>query len=79
MLLGGSDDIALPSLCEELVATSELGELVEVHRYESARHGFDIQGAPAVLEIAEGMSIGYQRTAAEAGWSEILRFLSEHQ
>lgn len=79
VLLGGADDIAVPSLCEELVDTSDLGEQVEVRRYEGARHGFDIEGAPSVLEIADGMSIGYQRAAAEASWREILRFLSEHQ
>jgi len=79
VLLGGSDDIAVPSRCEDLIATSGLGELVEVHRYEGARHGFDIQGAPSVLEIADGMSIGYQQEAAEASWGEILKFLTDHQ
>lgn len=79
LLLGDADDIAVPSLCEDLVGTSNLGDLIEVQRYEGARHGFDIEGAPAVLEIGGGMTIGYQQAAAEASWREILRFLSGHQ
>jgi dienelactone hydrolase len=79
VLLGGADDIAVPSRCEDLLATSGLGELVEVHRYDGARHGFDIQAAPSILEIADGKSIGYQSAAAEASWEEIMRFLAEHQ
>lgn len=76
MLLGGADDIADPSECEELVARSNVGAIVSVHNYPGARHGYDIPDAPAVMDIGNGMTIGYQQAAAEASWREILAFLA---
>lgn len=76
MLLGGADDIADPDECEELVARSPRGSDVTVHRYPGARHGYDIEGAPAVLDIGNGMTVGFQQEAANATWREILAFLS---
>jgi dienelactone hydrolase len=48
-----------------------------VERYPGARHGFDVIGAPEVLEIGDGMTVGYQESAAAASWKRILAFLSE--
>ena len=76
MLLGGADDIAEPDRCEELVARSRQGRNVTVHRYPGARHGYDIEGAPPVLEIGNGMTVGFQKEAADATWREILAFLT---
>jgi dienelactone hydrolase len=75
MLLGGADDIAVPSECEELVARSSTRPMISVHNYPSARHGYDIADAPPVLKISNGMTIGYQQAAAEATRQEILAFL----
>lgn len=76
MLLGGADDIADPSECEELVARSDVGAMVSIRNYPGARHGYDIPDAPAVMDIGNGMTIGYQQAAAEASWREILAFLA---
>jgi dienelactone hydrolase len=78
LLLGGSDDIADPSVCENLVAASKSKPMVTVRRYPGARHGYDISDAPPVMDIGNGMSIGYQKKAAEESWREILVFLSKH-
>jgi dienelactone hydrolase len=75
LLLGGADDIADPDVCENLIAASETSGTVTTRRYSGARHGFDIEGAPSVLEIGGGMTVGYQMAAADAAWQETLRFL----
>lgn len=75
MLLGGADDIAEPSACEQLIRTSTAKEQIVVRNYPGARHGFDIADAPPIVDIGNGMTIGYQKEAAEASWSEIITFL----
>ena len=77
LLLGDADDIADPSVCDDLVDASPTKERIEVRHYAGARHGFDIEDAPPVLEIGGGMTIGYNQAAAEAGWREVAAFLSE--
>lgn len=79
MLLGGADDIAKPDTCQSLIFKSDRGAGIIVHTYPGARHGFDIIDAPAVLEIGNGMTIGYQKSAAEESWRAILAFISKHQ
>jgi len=76
MLLGGSDDIAIPSVCEELVDSVPINQLVTVVNYPGARHGYDIQGAPPILDCCGGRTIGYQQVAADASWQAILKFLA---
>jgi dienelactone hydrolase len=76
MLLGGADDIAVPANCEKLVRNAAVGDLINLRIYPDARHGFDIEDAPAVINIGGGMTVGYQRAAAEESWSEILSFLN---
>lgn len=61
MLLGDADDIADPMLCDALVNSSPIKRLITVRHYPSARHGFDIEGAPSVLDIGNGMTVGYQK------------------
>jgi len=75
MLLGGGDDIAEPEECEELLAGSPSSSWVTVRTYEQARHGFDIEDAPPVLDVGGGRTVGYQERAARAAWQEVLRFL----
>ncbi len=76
LLLGGADDIADPRICERLLAQSPSASRITVHVYAGARHGFDVSAAPPVLDIGNGMTIGYQRAAAEAAWREIFAFLN---
>jgi len=75
MLLGDADDIADPRICMALVSESETQPHIRVHRFPGARHGFDVVGAPAVLDIGGDMTVGYQEAAAETAWREILAFL----
>ncbi len=75
MLLGGADDIAEPDNCEKLVSSAAVKEQVHLKVYPDARHGFDIADAPPVIDIGGGMTVGYQRDAAEGSWNEILLFL----
>lgn len=75
MLLGGSDDIAIPSVCEELVDSVAIKQHITVENYPGARHGFDVQDAPPMLESGNGKTVGYQKEAAEASWQAILEFL----
>lgn len=79
MLLGAADDIADPGECQELVARSPSRTLITSRIYEGARHGFDIESAPEVLDIGNGMTVGHQKQAAEKAWQEILGFLRSHQ
>jgi len=76
MLLGGSDDIADPNICENLVDSAAIEEQVTLANYPRARHGFDIEDAPPVLDIGNDMTVGYQKEAAEASWAAILHFLA---
>ena len=75
MLLGGADDIADPSKCEDLVRRATIRADVAVVNYPGARHGFDIANAPPVLDIGNGMTVGYQQVAADASWHAIQHFL----
>jgi dienelactone hydrolase len=76
MLLGGSDDIAIPSVCEELVRSVPIKRHITVENYAGARHGFDILDAPPIMYCCGGKTIGYQQEAAEKSWQAILGFLS---
>lgn len=75
MLLGDADDIADPSLCDALVESSPIEDLITVRHYPGARHGFDVRGAPPVLDIGNGMTVGYQKAAADAAWKEMVSFI----
>jgi dienelactone hydrolase len=77
MLLGGGDDITPPSVCRALVGDSEARELISLHEYPNARHGFDVVGLPPVLELADGISVGYQEQAANAAWGELVEFFQD--
>jgi len=79
MLLGGLDDITPPDVCEQLVESVLHRESVELHRYSEARHGFDVEGAPAVISTGRGTTIGYNDGAALAAWAEVFRFLEAHE
>lgn len=76
VLLGDADDIADPSLCDTLIESSPTMGLIMERHYPGARHGFDVQGAPPLLDIGNDLTVGYQETAADAAWKELLAFIS---
>ena len=78
MLLGDSDDIADPVLCDTLADSSPIKGLITVRHFPGARHGFDIQGAPAVLDIGNGMTVGYQEAAAHGAWKALNAFIGHN-
>jgi dienelactone hydrolase len=78
MLLGDADDIADPMVCEALVDSSPIKGLITVRHYPGARHGFDIQGAPSVIDIGNGMTVGYQEAAANGAWKELTAFIGDN-
>ena len=75
MLLGDADDIANPLLCDQLVKSSPTKNLITVRHYPGARHGFDIEEAPQVLDIGNGKTLGYQKAAADSAWTELTGFI----
>ena len=79
LLLGEADDIADPAKCQELIAKSITKPMITVRSFPGARHGFDNSDAPLVMDIGNGKSIGFQSTAAEVSWLEILAFLSDRR
>ena len=76
MLLGGADDIAKPASWEKRARTATGKDQMQLKIYPGARHGFDIENAPPIIDVGGGRTVGYQRTAAEQSWDEILSFLS---
>jgi dienelactone hydrolase len=78
MLLGDSDDITSPEACQRLIEGVRHRELVILRRYPNARHGFDVEEAPPLIETPRGTTVGYDPVAALAAWSEIVRFLADH-
>jgi dienelactone hydrolase len=75
MLLGGADDLAPASVCQDLVARLPDGHQVSVRVYPDGRHGFDIEGAPPILEIGGGQTLGYHEEAAREAWHDVVTFL----
>ncbi len=51
MLLGASDDIAEPSVCEALVDKAPIKQHLIVEKYPGARHGFDAVGVPPIMDV----------------------------
>jgi len=75
LLLGEADDIALPDVCRNLVERLPHARNVAVRSYAGARHGFDVAELPALLEIGNDLTLGFDVSAAEESWNEIEAFL----
>jgi dienelactone hydrolase len=71
MLLGASDDIAYPNLCDA-VAKGMPVEKLRIATYANARHGFDMRGLP---ENSASGAPGYNADAASASWETVMGFL----
>jgi dienelactone hydrolase len=77
ILIGESDDIALPSICHSLIQSLSDKTNVSVISYQNARHGFDLSEGPKVLPVGTGMTIGRNKKAGEQAWQAIVKFLNE--
>ena len=75
MLLGGTDDIAFPALCDAVIRGMQPDKLRTV-TYPSARHGFDMRGLGERADPPSG-SPGYNADAAKASWSVVTDFLKK--
>ena len=71
MLLGASDEVALPFLCDAVIKGAPPNTLRTVV-YPGARHAFDV---PTLPERAEFGRIGFNAEAAQAAWRAVLEFL----
>jgi dienelactone hydrolase len=73
MLLGQSDDIALPALCDP-IAKGMPADKLRVISYPKARHGFDMRNLPDRPDLPSG-SPAYNADAADASWQAVREFL----
>ena len=78
MILGEADDIALPSVCNDLVKSLPNKTNVQVKSYPGARHGFDITEGPTVLSVGNGLTVGRNTKAGNNAWQEIFKFLKKY-
>jgi dienelactone hydrolase len=78
MILGEADDIAIPSVCTELVHSLPEETSVKVLSYPNARHGFDFTEGPRELSVGDGLTIGRNQKAGNEAWREILIFLKQN-
>jgi dienelactone hydrolase len=78
MILGEEDDIALPTICNELILSLPDQTNVQVLSYPDARHGFDFTEGPSVLSVGNGLTVGRNSIAGNEAWKEILIFLNQN-
>jgi len=78
LILGEADDIALPSVCNNLIQSLPNQTNVQVKSYPNARHGFDITEGPTVLSVGNGLTIGRNPKAGNDAWKEIFKFLNKN-
>jgi dienelactone hydrolase len=73
MLLGASDEVARPAVCDPVVDGAPPNTLRAVS-YPNALHAFDMRGLPERTKYPFG-TIGYNAEAANASWATVLDFL----
>ena len=73
MLMGASDDVARPAVCDPVVEGAPPNTLRAVS-YPNALHAFDMRGLPERTKYPFG-TIGYNAEAANASWATVLDFL----
>jgi len=78
MILGDADDIAIPSICKELVKSLPDQTNVKLISYPDARHGFDFTEGPSVLSVGDGITVGRNQIAGDEAWEEILYFINQN-
>jgi len=74
VLVGAIDNIAPFSDCEKLFGKLSKPHKVIIRVYDNAHHCFDNSDLPAEMKKDFG-TIGYNKTAAESAWSEVINFL----
>jgi dienelactone hydrolase len=79
MLLGEADDIALPSVCKNLIQSLPNQTNVQIKNYPEARHGFDLTEGPTILSVGNGLTVGRNIKAGNMAWEEILKFLKKNE
>lgn len=77
LVMGESDDIAIPRICNKLVESLDSMANVKVKSYPEARHGFDMTEGPEALSVGNGFTIGRNSRAGNNAWKEILKFLKK--
>jgi dienelactone hydrolase len=73
MLMGASDDVARPAVCDPVVEGTPPSALRAIS-YPNALHAFDVRGLPERTKYPFG-TIGYNAEAANASWATVLAFL----
>ena len=76
IFLGEADDITSAETCRALVGRVNPELPVSVSSFPAARHGFDIEDAPASISTGRGTTIGYNKAAVEGTWKRIREILS---
>ncbi len=74
ILIGGDDDVTPAADCERL-AEKQQSATVRLVVYPGARHGFDNPEFGAGTRVL-GMTLAYDRPAAEKSWAELRDFLA---
>ncbi len=77
LLLAEEDDIAPPDVCRDVVARLRDDQNVVVHGFSNARHGFDVQELPVLMDLGGGLTLGYDSVAARRAWQLIDEFLAQ--
>ncbi len=73
MLLGASDDVARPAVCDPVAEGAPANTLRSIV-YPDALHAFDVRRLPERTKYPFG-TIGYNAEAAKASWMTVLDFL----
>ena len=73
MLMGASDDVARPALCDTVVKGAPPNALRSI-LYPDALHAFDVRSLPERAKYPFG-TLGYNADAAKASWVTVLDFL----
>jgi dienelactone hydrolase len=73
LLMGASDDVARPTLCDPVVKGVPPNTLRSI-LYPDALHSFDVRSLPERVKYPFG-TLGYNAEAAGASWATVLDFL----
>lgn len=80
LLLGGSDDWAIPADCVKGASVRQSsGDPVEVHVFPGATHEFDVRTANETANVSGTIvHLKYSAAATADAYTRVARFLDEH-